>query len=47
MGAMSGDMPEEPGTADRQPSLAVKAAMIVLTFAILAAALIIVVPFAQ
>ena len=47
MGAMSGDMPEESSTADSQPNVAMKAAMAVLTFAVLAAALVVVVRFAQ
>ncbi len=47
MGAVPGDMPEETGTVESQPSLAVKAAMTVLTFAVLGAALVIVVQFAQ
>ena len=47
MGAVPGDMPEETSTVESQPSLAVKAAMTVLTFAVLGAALVIVVQFAQ
>ena len=47
MGAMSGDMPAESSTADSQPNVAMKAAMTVLTFAVLAAALVVVVRFAQ
>ena len=46
MGAMSGDMSDESSPADVQPSSGVKAAMTVLTFAILGAALVIVVQFA-
>lgn len=46
MGAMSADMSDESSPADVQPSSGVKAAMTVLTFAILGAALVIVVQFA-
>src|SRR6201984_3076824 len=47
MGAMSGDMPDESGPGAVQPSSGVKAAMTVLSFAILGAALLIVVQFAR
>jgi hypothetical protein len=46
MGAMSGEMSEGSGPGRGQPSAGVKAAMTVLTFAILATALVIVVQFA-
>jgi hypothetical protein len=45
MGAMSSDMSTGSGTGQGQPGPAAKAAMTVLTFAILAAALVIVMQF--
>jgi Domain of unknown function (DUF4396) len=47
MDAMSHDMSAGSGSGDHRPSTGVKAAMTVLTFAILAAALVIVVRFAK
>ncbi len=47
MGAMPGEMSEESGPGRVQPSLGVKAAATLLTFAILAVALVIVVQFAR
>ena len=46
MGAMSREMPEESSSVEVQPSAGVKAAMTMLTFVILGAALVIVVMFA-